>query len=151
MKPFFVLIITFILSLLVLKFFAGGRDLALAGNIAMSIMLLFTAIGHFAYTKGMEMMLPAFMPFKTFFVQVTGFVEIAAAIGLLMPSLQLPVAYLLIFFFLLIIPCNIYAAVKKVDYQEGTYTGEGVSYLWFRVPLQVLFIAWVYFCNIHHS
>jgi len=51
----------------------------------------------------------------------------------------------LIVFFVLMLPANINAAVKKIDYEKGTYTGSGPLYLWFRVPLQVLFIAWVWF------
>jgi len=147
MKPLFVLLITCIISLIALKLCMGNWNFILSGNIAMSVMLMFTAIGHFAYTKGMEMMLPAFVPFKTFMVYITGIIEVVAAIGLLIPSLQLSISYVLIVFFILVLPCNIYAAVKKVDYQKGTYTGRGTSYLWLRVPMQILFIAWVYFCN----
>jgi uncharacterized membrane protein len=51
----------------------------------------------------------------------------------------------LIIFFLLILPANIYAAIKKVDYEKATYEGKGIGYLWFRVPLQIFFIAWVYY------
>jgi uncharacterized membrane protein len=44
----------------------------------------------------------------------------------------------------LILPANIQAAIKRIDYQKGTTDGPGVNYLWFRVPLQILFITWVY-------
>jgi len=49
----------------------------------------------------------------------------------------------LILFFILILPANILAALKKVDYQKGTNDGPGAGYLWFRIPLQIFFIAWV--------
>ena len=32
-------------------------------------------------------------------------------------------------------------------YQNGTYTGNGINYLWFRIPLQIFFILWVYYFN----
>lgn len=151
MKPFFVLIISFAVSFLAIRFITGATNPFLAGNIAMSMMLVFTAIGHFAFVKDMEMMMPPFIPFKAAMVYITGIIEIMAAAGLLIPSLQLLTSYLLILYFMLILPVNIYAASKQVDYQKGTHDGPGLSYLWFRIPFQLFLIAWVYLCNIFHS
>ena len=53
-------------------------------------------------------------------------------------------------FFILILPSNIYASVKKINYQKATLDGPGLSYLWFRMPLQVFFIGWVYFFNLYN-
>lgn len=148
MKPLILLIVVFAISLAAIKVFRHSYDFALAGRIAMSAMLLFTAIGHFAFTKGMAMMLPDFIPYKMETVYLTGIIEIAAAIGLLISSLSKISAWLLIAFFILILPANIYAAIKHVDYQKETFEGNGLNYLWFRVPLQILFIFWVYFSSI---
>ncbi len=115
----------------------------------MSAMLLFTAIGHFAFSKGMALMIPDFIPFKKQVVYITGLFEIVAAIGLLVDGYQRITGWLLIAFFILILPANINAAIKKIDYQKGTTNGPGVKYLWFRVPLQLLFMSWVYFFAIH--
>lgn len=144
MKPLIVLLSVFIISLLITKVFKNGFDIALSGRIAMSAMLVFTAIGHFAFNKGMTMMLPDFIPFKAEVVYLTGIIEIAAAIGLFIPSLRIVTAWFLIAFFVLILPANIHAAIKQIDYQKGTFEGNGLIYLWFRVPLQLLFIAWTY-------
>lgn len=89
-------------------------------------------------------MLPPVMPARAALVYITGFIEIIAAIGLMIPAVQKETAMLLILFFILILPANIYAAINNIDYQKGTKDGPGKSYLWFRVPLQVLFIVWVY-------
>jgi uncharacterized membrane protein len=144
MKPLMVLLSVFAVSLLTTKFVRGNFEFALSGRIAMSAMLLFTAIGHFAFTKGMSMMLPDFVPYKTEVVYLTGIIEIAAAIGLFIPNFRILTAWLLIAFFILILPANIYAAIKHIDYQKGTFDGNGLTYLWFRVPLQILFIVWTY-------
>jgi uncharacterized membrane protein len=111
-------------------------------------MLLFTAIGHFAFTKGMSMMIPSIVPFKTELVYLTGVLEILFGIGLLIPSLRMYSGWALIIFFMLLLPANINAAINHIDYQKGTFDGTGVSYLWFRVPLQILFIVWTYLCAI---
>ena len=144
MKPLILLIIVFVLSLGVTRITGGAFDYVLSGNIAMAAMLLFTSIGHFVFAKGMAMMLPGFVPFKTAIVYLTGLMEIAAAIGLLFSSSRHIAGWYIILFFILLLPANIFAAVKKVDYEKATYTGNGLSYLWFRVPLQALFIAWIY-------
>lgn len=144
MKPLIVLLIVFAVSILAMKLIRGNYEFAKSGRIAMSIMLLFTAVAHFAFTKGMAMMLPDFIPYKTETVYLTGIIEITAAIGLFIPSLRVITAWLLIAFFILILPANIYAATKQIDYQKGTSDGNGLMYLWFRIPLQILFIVWTY-------
>lgn len=146
MKPLVVLIVTFVISLLVIRLVEGAFSFGLPARIAMSVMLLFTAIAHFAFTKGMVMMVPSFIPFKTAFVYFTGFIEVAAAIGLLVPGLTVITGWLLVVFFIVMLPANIYAALHGVDYQKGNHEGPGVQYLWFRVPLQLLFIGWTWFC-----
>lgn len=144
MKPLLVLLSVFVVLLVTFKIFRGHYEFALSGRIAMSVMLLFTALGHFVFTKGMTMMLPSFIPFKTEMVYLTGILEIAGAIGLFLPNFRVIIGWLLIVFFLLILPANIYAAFNNIDYQNGTFEGNGPSYLWFRIPLQLLFMVWTY-------
>lgn len=143
MKPFIVLLVTYFIALLASRIFGKDYDYTLSGNIAMSVMLIFTSIGHFIYTKGMMLMMPDFIPYKKELVYFTGIVEIAAAIGLLIPATRHLTAVLLIIFFVLVLSANINAAIKKVNYEKATLDGPGIAYLWFRVPLQLLFIAWV--------
>ena len=148
MKPLFVLLGAFIISLLVTKLFTKTFDYPLSGRIAMAVMLVFTAIGHFAFTKGMTMMLPDFIPYKSEVIYLTGFIEIIAAVGLLIPNSRLWTGWALIILFILLLPGNIKAATDHVDYQRGTFDGNGPNYLWFRIPLQLLFIVWTYLSTI---
>ena len=148
MKPLLVLLLSFTISLFVLKIIKKEYDFALSARIAMSIMLVFTAIGHFAFTKGMSMMIPKFIPFKESFVYLSGIFEILLALGLLIPKLKTVSGCALIIFLLLMLPANIYASVNNVNYQKGTFDGNGVMYLWFRIPLQILFIIWTYISTI---
>lgn len=151
MKPLIVLLLAFFISLFSTKVFRGNYDLYLSGRIAMSVMLVFTAVAHFTFTKGMAMMLPDFIPSKTETVYLTGIIEIVAAIGLFIPNFRVIKAWLLIAFFILILPANIYAAIKHIDYQKGTFDGSDLTYLWFRIPLQILFIVWTYLSAIKCS
>ncbi|HNP17303.1 MAG TPA: DoxX family protein [Fulvivirga sp.] len=144
MKPLIVLILSFAISIFVIKIPRKKYDVALSARIAMSIMLLFTAIGHFAFTKGMSMMIPEFIPLKESVVYLTGIFEILLALGLLIPKFQTISGWALIVFLLLMLPANIYASMHNVNYQKGTFDGNGLIYLWFRIPLQFLFIVWIF-------
>jgi uncharacterized membrane protein len=144
MKPLIVLLVAFGIAFFAIGIFLHTYDLERSARIAMAIMMMFTAIAHFAFSKGMRMMIPGFIPFKSGMVYGTGVIEIALGIGLLFPATCVLAGWILIIFFLLILPANIYAAIKNVDYQKGTFDGPGLKYLWFRVPLQILFILWTY-------
>ncbi|MEJ7560007.1 MAG: hypothetical protein WKF66_16965 [Pedobacter sp.] len=148
MKPLIVLITTFLMSLLYFMVTGDAYKIQLSGRIAMAAMLLFTSVGHFKFLKGMTLMIPDFIPRRKEIVYATGVLEIAFAICLLIEDIQETVAWILIIFFILLIPANINAAIRRLNYETGMYDGEGIYYLWFRIPLQVLFIAWVYYSSI---
>ena len=144
MKPLVVLLASFIIATIVIRFIRNEYDIAFSARIAMCIMLCFTAVGHFAFTEGMSMMIPPFVPFKSSIVLLTGVLEIVMGIGLLIPRFQVLSGWALIAFLVLMLPGNVYAAMHHINFEKGTFDGPGLAYLWFRVPLQVFFIGWVY-------
>ena len=151
MEPLIVLIVLFILTAIATRVIKKKWLFIGAGKTAMSVMLLFTAIGHFKYPDGMALMLPGFIPFKTGIIWITGFIEVAAAIGLQIPRFQKITAWLLVLFFVLILPANIYAAIHHVNLKTATFDGNGPDYLWFRVPLQLFFTGWIYYFGIRKA
>ena len=145
-----VLIITFAVSAIASKLAIANWNLVFSGNLAMCIMMCFASLGHFVYTKGMVMMIPGFIPLKRFMVYFTGVAEIAMGVLLLFPQFRFVDGIILLAFFVLMLPANIYAAINHINFEKATYEGKGLNYLWFRVPLQVLFITWVYIFSISH-
>jgi uncharacterized membrane protein len=139
-----VLIVVFVISFVMLKILRRAYHATLAGRIAMSAMLVVAFIGRFKFPEGIAMMLPGFLPYRLEIVYLTGFLELLAAIGLLIPRFQVLTARLLILFFVLVLPANIYGAVHHVNIETASFDGPGVEYLWFRIPLQLFFITWVY-------
>ncbi|MES2809424.1 MAG: hypothetical protein V4619_12400, partial [Bacteroidota bacterium] len=109
------------------------------------LMLVFTSVAHFAFFNGMLLTVPPYMPFKAFMVYATGVLEIAGAIGLLLNTTHYITGILLIIFFVALIPSNIYAAQNHINLEKADCTGNGLNYLWFRIPLQLLFIGWVWY------
>ena len=145
MKPLFVLLIVFIIGNLVIRQYKGDMDYYLAGKIALAATLLFTSLGHLIYTKGMMLMLPDFIPLKREMIYLTGLLEVMAAFGLFVPSLSRLTGILLIVFFILILPTNILASIRHLNYETATFDGKGTEYLWFRIPFQALLICWTYY------
>ncbi|KAA6439186.1 hypothetical protein FEM33_12965 [Dyadobacter flavalbus] len=148
MPVLIVLLISFFASLGLTKVYSGSWDYLLCGNIAMCVMLFFTAIGHFKFSKGMQLMIPEIVPFRKALVFVTGIMEIVAGIALLFPSLRHGTGIFLIVFFLLILPANVHAAINKIDYQKNTLDGKGLDYLWFRIPFQIFLMLWVWYFSV---
>ena len=147
MKPLVVLNASFLAIFLCTGLF-GTWNAILAGNAAMAAMMVFTAIGHFVFPRGMVMMLPDIIPFKVTIIYVTACLEMLAAIGLLVPATRSSTALMLMFFFIMVLPANINAALKKVNFEKADYSGNDAGYLWFRVPLQIVFILWVWYFGI---
>jgi len=143
MKPLIVLLVTFLLSLIIARLSTGEWSLLFAGNVAMCCMLLLTAFGHFKFTNGMVMMLPPVIPFKTVVVYISGIMEIILGIMLLFPPTRNIAGNLLIILFIVLLPANIYAASINLNIEMANHEGPGYGYLYFRVPLQLLFIGWV--------
>lgn len=145
MKPLIVLLLATAISYWILWFLKKDTDWQHAARIGMSVMLLFTALGHFMFPDGMSKMIPSFLPQREFLVYATGIIEIAAAFGLQIKRFRKLTGWLLILFFILVLPANIKASLEYLNYQTGVPDGPGPAYLWFRIPLQILFIVWVYF------
>jgi uncharacterized membrane protein len=150
METLIVLFGVFTATLLIIWLTTKRLELSFAGRVAMALMLIFTAIGHFTFTKGMAMMI-SFLPWANAIVIATGIIELIATIGLLLPKTKILTGKLLILFFILLLPANIYAASHNINLQAADYTGKGLSYLWLRIPMQLLFIAWVYFSSIRNQ
>lgn len=150
MKLLSILFATFILALLGTKLFQGSWDFLFSGNLGMAVFIIFTGFSHFKFQKGMAMMIPEFMPGKMFWVYFTGVIEVAAGIGLMIPSIRETTAILLIIFYVLVFVANINSSKKKINIFKADYTGPGMKYLYKeRIPMQLILIAWTWYFGIY--
>ena len=146
MAPLIILIVCFGIIFLINKFTLKGKlTLSFIGRASLAIMLIFTGIAHFTKTGSMIQMLPDFIPFKKETVYLTGILEIMASIGLLTQKFARMTSIMLILFFLAILPANIIGSIKEIELGGME---KGVNYLYFRIPLQLLFIIWIYYFGI---
>jgi uncharacterized membrane protein len=148
MKPLLVLLIAFIACIGITKILHNKIRFRQSAVLAMSAMFIFTATAHFIYTEGMIGMLPEFIPCRKQIVFATGLLEIQFAVGLVFRKTRRTAAWCAVVFLVLILPANIYAAMNEVDFTDPSTKGPGAAYLWFRIPLQIFFIAWIYFAAV---
>ena len=147
MATLIALISTFLILWLTNTFVAkGSLSLSLMGRIALAVMLLFSGSSHFYKTDEMLQMMPDFLPNKLNLVYLTGVLEIVAAVGLLINRFAKLTSIALILFFIVILPANVIGSMKRVELGGMQY---GPNYLYFRIPLQLLFIAWTYYFGIY--
>jgi len=150
MKLLTILFATFILALLGTKIFQGDWNFLFSGNLGMAVFIIFTGLAHFKFQKGMAMMIPDFILGKLFWVYFTGIIEIAAGIGLMIPSIRELTAFLLLVFYVLVFIANIRSSKKKVNIFKADYTGPGMGYLYKeRIPMQIILIAWTWYFGIY--
>lgn len=121
----------------------GGGRLApgLRGRVSLALLFAFTGTGHFLRTEQMAGMLPPWIPSRLGLVYLTGVLEWAGAVGLLVPRLSRAAGLCLIAFVILVFPANIYAALNRVEMGGHEL---GPMYLLARAPLQLLLIGWAY-------
>jgi uncharacterized membrane protein len=108
--------------------------------------IFFVVAGTFHFLKP-EMYLqimPPYFPAPQLLVAVSGIAEIAGGIGLLIPRLRRAAGWGLIALLFAVFPANIY----MVQHSERFHFAPWI--LWARLPLQVVFIAWVWFAAQQH-
>ena len=134
------------MSLAINKFFLNNNySLSALGRFALALMMMFTGLSHFFKTEEMVQMMPDFLPNKTGIVYFTGALELLAAVGLVIRHSAKWVSIGLIGFFVLVLPANVIGSIKHVDL-GGMENGPG--YLFFRIPLQMVFIWWTHYFGV---
>ena len=107
---------------------------------ALAIMFLFTASAHFTKMRhDLARMIPSFFPQPLLLVHITGVLELLGAAGLLLPRFRSLAGICLILLLITMFIANVNAAQKRV-----TLRGKPATALWLRLPMQLFFIALLY-------
>jgi uncharacterized membrane protein len=141
MEVLVVLLVSFVLlrgvGLLGVKRLSSWRH---AGLGALAIMFLFTSTAHFSGMKhDLAAMMPEPLPDGLWIIYLTGAFEIAGAIGLLVPRTRRLAGICLVLLLIAQFPANVNAALGGIP-----LGGEPPTPLWLRTPMQILFIAMVW-------
>lgn len=100
---------------------------------------------HFLKPELYLQIMPPYLPAPKLLVAVSGASEIAGGIGLLMPSSRHLAGWGLIALLIAVLPANIYML------QQAGSSHLSPWILWARLPLQGVFIAWVWFIAIKQA
>ena len=104
---------------------------------ALAVMFVFTSIAHFNKMKhDLARMIPPSFPRPLWLVYITGGLELLGAAGLLLPKFRLLSGVCLIVLLIAMFTANVHAARNGISLR-----GKPVTPLWLRVPMQILFIA----------
>jgi uncharacterized membrane protein len=123
-----------IIATLAARWFVPWKD---AVRIGLAVMFVFTGASHFSSLKhDLAAMIPPPLTGSLALIYLTGVLEFAGAIGLLTARFASWAATGLVALLLAMFPANVYAALSGV-----TLGGASATPLWFRTPLQVFWIA----------
>ena len=114
---------------------------AVGAVMGLSAVFMFTGVGHFVRTGPMAEMLPPWIPYRVVLIYLTGLLEFALALALLLPRLRRLAGRACIAVLVLFFPVNVYAAINQVGMGGHLW---GPVYLLIRGPLQVILIIWAY-------
>ncbi|MFC0329947.1 hypothetical protein ACFOLF_32255 [Paenibacillus sepulcri] len=113
------------------------NDWGIALQFGVAVMFLLTAPGHWGkLRRELIAMVPPRLPRPAFVVTLTGWMEIAGAIGMVIPATAAIAAAALALMLLAMFPANVYAANHKL-----TLGGKPVFSLVPRTVLQIIFLA----------
>ncbi len=109
----------------------------LAGCVA------YAGVHHFTNPAPFVQIVPRSLPAPAVMVAISGAAEIAGGVGLLVPAVRRPAAWGLIALFVAVFPANINMATHPATLGMGFKPWM----LWARLPLQLVLIAWAFWCT----
>ena len=112
------------------------RKLSLSG---LAVFFIYFGIDHFVNPEFYLSIMPPAFPLHLEAVYISGFFEILGGICVLIPSLRRIAGFGLIALLISVYPANIYMAITPEAFPEIS-----IELLYFRLPLQFLFIYWAY-------
>jgi uncharacterized membrane protein len=103
------------------------------------IFFVLAGINHFVNSSFYLRIMPPYLPWHLFLVDLSGLCEIGLGILLLIPKFTSLAGWGLIALLIAVFPSNFHMAVNPQLFPEFSPT-----LLWLRLPLQLVLIAWAY-------
>jgi uncharacterized membrane protein len=98
---------------------------------------------HFVRPRFFEQIVPPYLPWPLALVYISGYFEILGGCCIMIPAVRRLAGWGLIALLIAVFPANIHMAVNNVVPEGATFTP---LQLWLRLPLQLVFIAGVWWC-----
>ncbi|GAB3798837.1 DoxX family protein [Virgibacillus kimchii] len=139
-----VVLLSSFIVLSVLRLFKVPLSYQKMGRISMSAMLFFIGLSHFFIPENLMEMIPPVFPFALSIVYMTGVLELLFGVLLLFDKTFKITGKILMLYFILIWPANIFHAMNAGDIPGGVE--QYVPYYhWVRVIIiQPFFLIWTW-------
>ena len=105
----------------------------------LGIAFVLAGANHFINSDFYLKMMPPYLPWHLFLVRLSGVLQIALGILLLIPKFSRLAAWGMIALLIAVFPANLFMAMNTDSFPEFS---RGALYL--RLPLQLVIIAWAY-------
>lgn len=115
------------------------RTLKKVSQYVLAIFFVLAGVNHFVNTPMYLKIMPPYLPWHLFLVDLSGFFEIALGVLVLVPRLTRVAAWGLIALLIAVFPANLHMALHT-----DLYPGIPAAALWARLPLQAVLMAWAY-------
>lgn len=110
-------------------------------RVILAISIVVVGVLHFVLSEPFVKIVPPYLPYHLELVYISGFFEILGGIGLLVPPVSRAAAWGLIALFIAVFPANINMAVNRIKLEN---VPDSPLFLWGRLPLQAVLIAWAW-------
>jgi uncharacterized membrane protein len=120
------------------------NNLKLGFRILLAAFFIVAGVLHFLKTPFYLKIMPSYLPMHLELVYISGFFEILGGVGILIPFLQPLAGYGLIALLIAVFPANLNMAMNNIQIEGFPMPA---SLLWLRLPLQLVLIWWVWWCN----
>ncbi len=114
-----------------------------AGLLSLILLFMLTGINHFENPNFYVSIIPPYLPLRYELSYITGFFEILGALGMLFGKTRKISGYGLVLLLIMIFPANIHMALHPEYFPKYS-----ALLLYLRLPLQLLFLAWVYWATL---
>ncbi len=112
------------------------------GRIALAALFIVSGTSHFVRSDFFTAIVPPWLPSALTLVWISGFFEIAGAIGLLIPATRRAAGIGLIALMVAVFPANVHMALHA-----DAFPNFAPWLLWARLPLQAVLIAVAWWCS----
>ena len=110
-------------------------------QFVLAVAMLVVGALHFTSPEPFVRIVPAYLPYPGSLVYISGFVEVLAGAGLLVPQLSQAAAWVLVVLYIAVFPANLNQALNNIAIAGLPHDP---PLIWLRLPFQVFLVTWAW-------
>jgi uncharacterized membrane protein len=110
-------------------------------RVVLTVAMVTVGVLHFVKPAEFAAIVPSYLPAPFALVYISGIAEIAGGLGLILERTRRAAGWGLIALYIAVFPANINKAVNHLSLGDQPVPP---IFLWLRLPLQAVFIAWAH-------